>query len=70
VAGKLLLAYERAHSSDMIEHPCTVCGRKDNPTDGEWICCGLCDGWVHFGCDHRYKVLPRSHLNKQSDSPV
>ncbi|KAG6425787.1 hypothetical protein SASPL_109991 [Salvia splendens] len=44
-----LLEYELAH--DDVDGECCLLCRSSAP--GDWVNCGLCGEWAHFGCDRR-----------------
>ncbi|KAJ1289798.1 hypothetical protein BS78_02G192200 [Paspalum vaginatum] len=44
-----LLEYELAH--DDVDGECCLLCHSSAP--GDWVNCGLCDEWAHFGCDRR-----------------
>ncbi|CAM8960951.1 unnamed protein product [Rhodiola kirilowii] len=44
-----LLEYELAH--DDVDGECCLLCRSSAP--GDWVNCGMCDEWAHFGCDRR-----------------
>ncbi|XP_042469732.1 AT-rich interactive domain-containing protein 4-like isoform X2 [Zingiber officinale] len=44
-----LLEYELAHD-DVDGECCLLC---HSSTPGDWVNCGLCGEWAHFGCDRR-----------------
>ncbi|MBA0864786.1 hypothetical protein Goshw_006118, partial [Gossypium schwendimanii] len=44
-----LLEYELAHD-DVDGECCLLC---HSSAAGDWVNCGVCDEWAHFGCDRR-----------------
>ncbi|XP_024396265.1 AT-rich interactive domain-containing protein 4 isoform X1 [Physcomitrium patens] len=44
-----LLEYELAHD-DVDGECCILC---HSGSEGDWVNCGSCGEWAHFGCDHR-----------------
>jgi hypothetical protein len=44
-----LLEYEYAHD-DVDGECCLICRSS---TAGDWVNCGSCGEWAHFGCDRR-----------------
>eukprot|EP01018_Ginkgo_biloba_P027848 Gb_40034 [translate_table: standard] len=44
-----LLEYELAH--DDVDGECCILCHSSTP--GDWVNCGICGEWAHFGCDRR-----------------
>jgi hypothetical protein len=44
-----LLEYELAHD-DVDGECCILC---HSGAEGDWVKCGICGEWAHFGCDTR-----------------
>ncbi|KAF8401159.1 hypothetical protein HHK36_014463 [Tetracentron sinense] len=59
-----LLEYELAHD-DVDGECCLLC---HSSAAGDWVNCGICGEWAHFGCDRRqglgaFKVWYRNSIN-------
>lgn len=42
----------QAHPEDVTGDRCGICGRGDEYLS-DWVCCDMCECWVHFSCDTR-----------------